>query len=95
MLVLGCLSSSVACSVFDKFIEDFPKGNKIDSDWLIKIINDFHERPEGEDDPRYYFYPFAKQFIKELETKINPRTGTLLDHKTITRHYYTLGIILS
>lgn len=80
-------------NVFDRFIEDFPKGNKIDSDWLIRIINDFHERPEGEDDPRYYFYPFAKQFIKESETKINPRTGTLLDHKTITRHKYTLGLI--
>ncbi|MYY29612.1 phage integrase SAM-like domain-containing protein [Elizabethkingia anophelis] len=79
--------------VYDKFAEDFPKGNIINSDWLIKLINEFHERPEGENDPRYYIYPFAEQFIKEMQNKINPKTGKKLDSKTITRHKYTLSLI--
>ncbi|WP_372483333.1 phage integrase SAM-like domain-containing protein [Elizabethkingia anophelis] len=79
--------------VYDKFAEDFPKGNLIDSAWLIKLINEFHERPEGEDDPRYYLYPFAEQFIKDMQNKINPKTGKKLDSKTITRHKYTLSLI--
>ncbi|MCT4235859.1 phage integrase SAM-like domain-containing protein [Elizabethkingia anophelis] len=80
-------------NVYDKFIEDFPKGNPINSIWLVKIINEFHERPEGENDPRYYLYPFAEKYIKDLQTKINPKTGKLLDPKTITRHKYTLKLI--
>ncbi|MCL1690461.1 phage integrase SAM-like domain-containing protein [Elizabethkingia anophelis] len=79
--------------VYDKFAEDFPKGNLIDSAWLIKLINEFHERPEGENDPRYFIYPFAEQFIKEMQNKINPKTGKKLDSKTITRHKYTLSLI--
>ncbi|EQB90974.1 phage integrase SAM-like domain-containing protein [Elizabethkingia anophelis] len=79
--------------VYDKFAEDFPKGNIINSDWLIKLINEFHERPEGENDARYYIYPFAEQFIKEMQNKINPKTGKKLDSKTITRHKYTLSLI--
>ncbi|OPB87854.1 phage integrase SAM-like domain-containing protein [Elizabethkingia occulta] len=79
--------------VYDKFAEDFPKGNIINSDWLIKLINEFHERPEGEDDPRYYLYPFAEQLIKDMQNKINPKTGKKLDSKTITRHKYTLSLI--
>ncbi|AQX07909.1 phage integrase SAM-like domain-containing protein [Elizabethkingia ursingii] len=79
--------------VYDKFAEDFPKGNIINSDWLIKLINEFHERPEGENDPRYFIYPFAEQFIKEMQNKINPKTGKKLDSKTITRHKYTLSLI--
>ncbi|MCT3699011.1 phage integrase SAM-like domain-containing protein [Elizabethkingia anophelis] len=80
-------------NVYDKFAEDFPKGNSIDSAWLIRIINEFHERPEGENDSRYYIYPFAEQFIKEMQNKINPKTGKKLDLKTITRHKYTLSLI--
>ncbi|MDV3677291.1 integrase [Elizabethkingia anophelis] len=80
-------------NVYDKFAEDFPKGNSIDSTWLIRIINEFHERPEGYDDPRYYIYPFAEQFIKDMQNKINPKKGKLLAPKTITRHKYTLSLI--
>lgn len=80
-------------NVFDKFIEDFPKGELINQNWLIKIINEFHERPEGENDYRYYFVPFAEQQIEEIQKKINPKTGKLLDPKTITRYKYTLNII--
>ena len=76
-------------NVYDKFIEDFPKGNTINSEWLIKLINEFHERPEGEDDPKYYVIPFFNQYIEHIKTKINPTTGKLLDPKTITRFIYT------
>ncbi|MEA1847504.1 phage integrase SAM-like domain-containing protein [Chryseobacterium sp. MHB01] len=79
--------------VYDKFIEDFPKGNIINSIWLIKIINEFHERPEGDTDPKYFFAPFIESHIETLKTRINPKTGKLLDPKTITRYYYTLGKI--
>lgn len=79
--------------VYDKFIEDFPKGNKINSDWLVKIINEFHDRPSTEDDPKYFFVPFVKKHIETLKTKINPKTGKLLDPKTITRYNYSLSIV--
>ncbi|MBB4807008.1 integrase [Chryseobacterium defluvii] len=79
--------------VYDKFIEDFPRGNTINSDWLIKIINEFHDRPNTEDDPKYFFVPFVEKHIETLKTKINPKTGKLLDPKTITRYNYSLSIV--
>lgn len=79
--------------VYDKFIEDFPKGNSINPDWLKKIIDEFHEKPDGETDPKYFFAPFIEAHIETLKTKINPKTGKLLDPKTITRYYYTLSKI--
>lgn len=80
-------------NVYDKFIEDFPKGNTINSEWLIKIINEFHERPSNEDDPKYFFVPFVTKHIETLKAKINPKTGKLLDSKTITRYNYSLSIV--
>ena len=77
--------------IFEQFAEDFPKGNRIDSNWLIKILNEFHDKPEGEDDPKYFFVPFFESHIEYLKTKINPKTGKFLDPKTITRYKYTLG----
>lgn len=78
-------------AIFEQFTEDFPKGNRIDSNWLIKILNEFHDKPEGEDDPKYFFVPFFESHIEYLKTKINPKTGKFLDPKTITRYKYTLG----
>lgn len=78
-------------AIFEQFAEDFPKGNRIDSNWLIKILNEFHDKPEGEDDPKYFFVPFFESHIEYLKTKINPKTGKFLDPKTITRYKYTLG----
>lgn len=76
-------------NVYDKFIEDFPRGTTINSDWLVKIINEFHERPDGESDPKYFLIPLFDLFIADSKIKINTVTGEPLAERTITRYEYT------
>lgn len=75
--------------VFDGFAEDFPKGNSITSAWLLKLINEFHERPDGERDPKFFVIPLFDQYIADAKTKINTVTGEPLAERTITRFEYT------
>ncbi|MDV2492678.1 integrase [Elizabethkingia anophelis] len=79
--------------IMGKFKEDFPKGNNIDKKWLVRIIDDFHNKATDADDIRYFLTPFISDYIENAKRKINPRTGKLLDSKTITRYNYTLNKI--
>lgn len=79
--------------IMEKFKEDFPKGNIIDKKWLVRIVDDFHDRATDENDIRYFLTPFISYYIEDAKRKINPRTGKLLDGKTITRYNYTLNKI--
>ena len=77
----------------EQFAIDYSRGNTINSIWLKKIIDNFHNRATDENDTRYFLVPFIEMYIDEASKTINPLTGKKLDKKTITRYKYTLNII--
>ncbi|XJR90486.1 phage integrase SAM-like domain-containing protein [Elizabethkingia anophelis] len=79
--------------IMEKFKEDYPKGNTLDKRWLLRIVDDFHNRAVDENDIRYFLTPFISDYIGKAKNKINPKSGKLLDSKTITRYKYTLNKI--
>ncbi len=76
--------------VLDAFKKDFPKGEKIDSEWLIKLVDLFHGKPDDLDDYRFYFVPFVQKFIEESRTRLNPRNGKQISDNTIKNYKTTL-----
>src|SRR5690606_34340213 len=61
--------------ILDQFKVDYPKNNHINSRWLKRIINDFHERADDQDDIRFFFTPFIAHYIDNAKYQINPITG--------------------
>ena len=72
----------------EQFAIDYSRGNTINSIWLKKIIDNFHNRATDENDTRYFLVPFIEMYIDEASKTINPLTGKKLDKKTITRYKY-------
>ncbi len=81
---------SLSKFVQDRFKLDFPKGEQIDSDWLVKQVDLFYGKPNDFDDYHYYFVPFVKKFIEESKTRLNPRSGKQISKKTIQNYTTTL-----
>ncbi|MXO06166.1 phage integrase SAM-like domain-containing protein [Flavobacterium sp. HBTb2-11-1] len=81
---------SLSKFVLNSFKLDFPKGEQIDSDWLVRQVDLFHGKPNDFDDYRYYFAPFVKKFIEESKTRLNPQNGKQISDKTIQNYTTTL-----
>lgn len=81
---------SLSKFVQNSFKIDFPKGEQIDSDWLVRKVDLFYGRPNDFDDYHYYFAPFVKKFIEESKTRLNPRNGKQISDKTIQNYTTTL-----
>lgn len=81
---------SLSKFVQNSFKVDFPKGEQIDSNWLIKQIDLFYGKPNDFDDYHYYFAPFVKKFINESKTRLNPRNGKQISERTIQNYTTTL-----
>lgn len=73
------------------FKVDFPKGNLIDSDWLIKQVNLYHGKPEDYNEHKYYFVPFLRKYIEESKNRVNPRTNKQISPKTVQNYTTTLN----
>jgi integrase len=80
--------------VFEKFNNDFPIGEVINSKWLVKIVNEYYGKPKGEDDYQYYFVPFIRKYIAESSTRLNPKTGKKISPRTISNYSTTLKRLL-
>jgi integrase len=76
--------------IIEAFNKDFSVGEKIDTPWLVKKLNEFYSKPEGENDYRFYFVPFLAKYIEESEERINPNTGTKIAKRTIDNYNTTL-----
>lgn len=76
--------------IFDSFNRDFPVGEIIDSKWLIKQVDEFYCKPEGEDDYRIYFTPFVAKYIEDSKSRINPNSGEKISERTIQNYSTTL-----
>ena len=69
----------------------YNSGKKIDRKWLQTVVSHFNKQPlKEEDNPKYYFVPYFKNFIEESKNKINPRTNKKIDAKTISKYQTTL-----
>lgn len=79
--------------IIEQFVLDFNLGNQIDTNWLIKNVNVFYNKPTGDDDYNHYFSPFISKYIEESKTRLNFKTGKKLADKTITNYKMTLSKI--
>ncbi|MBS9773790.1 MAG: phage integrase SAM-like domain-containing protein [Tenacibaculum sp.] len=81
--------------ILNEFNTSFSNGETIDTYWLNRQIEIFHNRPKDEQDNyKVYFVPFVKKFIEESKTRINIATGKVLDEKTIRKYNTTLTRII-
>ncbi len=55
--------------IMEKFKEDYPKGNTLDKRWLLRIVDDFHNRAVDENDIRYFLTPFISDYIGKAKNK--------------------------
>lgn len=76
--------------IFIAFNRDFPIGERIDSDWLIAELNEFYQKPNAEDDFRYYFVPFVEKYLEDSKTRINRKTGELISKRTLQNYSTTV-----
>lgn len=76
--------------VLNSFTKDFPTGETIDSNWLIKQVNEFYAKPDDENDYKYYFIPFVKKYINDSKSRINPNSGKSISPRTIKNYSTTL-----
>lgn len=76
--------------IFDNFNKDFPVGEIIDSKWLVKKVDEYYCKPEGEDDYRIYFTPFVTKYIEDSKSRINPNSGKKISERTIQNYSTTL-----
>lgn len=76
--------------VMDSFKVDFPKGVKIDTDWLSKQIDSYYGKPDDYNDYRFFFVPFVDKFINESKTRLNPKSGKIISERTIKNYKTTL-----
>lgn len=62
-------------------------GEKINKDWLDKIVYKFNNQPRNEDEnPKFYLIPFFEEYIEESKKRINPQTNKVIDSKTISKY---------
>ena len=80
------LIENLKSEIITKFNSDYSKGEKINSDWLRKVIAKFYERPEGKDDFEVYFAPFIEKFAKDSEKRLNPISGKIISPRTIQKY---------
>jgi integrase len=76
--------------ILENFRIDFPKGNKINSDWLTNIINKYYNRPKEGVDETIYFIDFLEDYIEKSKTRINPISGLIISPRTIQNYSTTL-----
>jgi integrase len=79
--------------IIEQFVLDFNLGNQIDTNWLIKSVNQFYNKPTGDNDYNHYFTPFISKYIEESKTRINLKTGKKIATKTIANYKMTLSKI--
>lgn len=77
-------------NIVRSFNEDYANGKIINSKWLKSVINDFYNRPTGENDYRIFLIPFILRYIEEAEKRINPKTGKKISFRTIQKYKTTL-----
>lgn len=76
--------------ILKQFSIDYPKGGKIDSDWLTEIINKCHDKPVEGVDESVYFLDFLSNYIDQSKTRLNPKTGEIISPRTIQNYTTTL-----
>lgn len=81
---------SLSKFVMNSFKVDFPKGERIDSMWLVNQVDLFYCKPNDLDDHRFYFVPFVKKYIEESKTRLNPNSGKQISVLTIRNYNTTL-----
>lgn len=76
--------------VLESFKVDFPKGDKINTEWLSKQVDSYYGKPDDYNDYRFYFIPFVDRFINESKNRLNPKSGKKISVKTIQNYKTTL-----
>jgi integrase len=76
--------------IIEQFFIDFPKGNKIDSNWLTLLVNKFNDKPIAGVDISIYFVDFLDNYIENSKTRVNPKTGQIISPRTIQNYTTTL-----
>jgi integrase len=76
--------------ILEYFRIDYPKGNKIDSDWLTTIIDKYYDRPKDGIDESIYFIDFLENYIENSKVRINPKSGQIISPRTIQNYSTTL-----
>lgn len=76
--------------VLKQFRTDFPKGNPINQDWLMNVVNNFHNKPKDGQDESIFFLDFLENYIEDSKTRINPKSGKIISPRTIQNYLTTL-----
>lgn len=76
--------------IIKHFRTDFPKGNTLNQDWLINIINSYHNKPKEGVDESIFFVDFLENYIEDSKTRINPKSGKIISPRTIQNYTTTL-----
>lgn len=79
--------------IITKFNLSYSKGEIINSQWLKNIISEYNKRPNGEDDYRFFFVAFIKQYAKDSETRLNPNTGKVISFRTIQKYHTVIKVL--
>lgn len=81
--------NKLADFIIKQFRSDFPKGKLINKDWLIELVNNFHDKPKEGVDVSIYFVDFLDKYIEDSKTRINPKSGKVISPRTIQNYSTT------
>jgi integrase len=76
--------------VIKHFRVDFPRGINLNQDWLINIVNAYHNKPKAGVDETIYFLDFLDNYIEDSKTRVNHKTGKIISPRTIQNYTTTL-----
>lgn len=76
--------------IIKQFRLDFPKGAEINQEWLIKLVDLYHNKPKVGVDPSIYFADFLANYIEQSKVRINPKNGSIISPRTIQNYNTTL-----
>jgi len=76
--------------IIKQFRIDFPRGTNLNQDWLINIVNSYHNKPKAGVDESIYFIDFLDNYIEDSKTRVNHKSGKIISPRTIQNYTTTL-----
>lgn len=83
-------TSELSLLIMKQFRIDYPKGIEINRQWIINLVDAFHNKPKDDKDESIYFTNFIDNFIENSKTRINPVSGKIISSRTIQNYSTTL-----
>jgi site-specific recombinase XerC len=80
------LTEPLKNEIINKFNQDYSQGLIIDSDWLKRVINKYHNRPQGKNDYTKHLIPFIEKFAEDSAYRMNSKTGKQISERTIQKY---------